>query len=85
MAESVKPVEPEVKEPISYQSEEKQKDENKAKDNYDFIQKYLKPWEGGNSTDSINENSNSNSNYYQNQVGNVLRIYWDNYLYHIAI
>ncbi len=71
MAESVKPVEPEVKEPISYQSEEKQKDENKAKDNYDFIQKYLKPWEGGNSTDSINENSNSNSNYYQNQVGNV--------------
>ena len=26
-----------MKEPISYQSEEKQKDENKAKDNYDFI------------------------------------------------
>lgn len=71
VAESVKPVEPEVKKTISYQSEEKQKDEKPVKDNYDFIQKYLKPWEGGNSTDSINENDNNNSNYYQNQVENA--------------
>ena len=67
VAESVKPVEPEIQKPISYQPEEKPKDEKPVKDNYDFIQKYLKPWEGGNSTDSINENDNNNSNYFQNQ------------------
>lgn len=67
VAESVKPVEPEIQKPISFQTEEKPKDEKPVKDNYDFIQKYLKPWEGGNSTDSINENDNNNSNYFQNQ------------------
>lgn len=67
VAESVKPVEPEIQKPISFQTKEKPKDEKPVKDNYDFIQKYLKPWEGGNSTDSINENDNNNSNYFQNQ------------------
>lgn len=67
VAESVKPVEHEIQKPISFQPEEKPKDEKPVKDNYDFIQKYLKPWEGGNSTDSINENDNNNSNYFQNQ------------------
>lgn len=42
--------------------------QGEIKDNYDFIQKYLKPWEGNSSTAVVNQdNTASNSDKFQNR------------------